>query len=82
MHCSGLYMLGPESGTIRGYDSVGVGVDLEEVCHCGCGFKTLILAAYKPVFCQQPSDEDVELLASPAPCLPGCCHIPALMIMN
>jgi hypothetical protein len=37
-------------------------------------FKTLVLAAWKP------SDEDVELSAPPAPCLPGCCH--ALMIMD
>jgi hypothetical protein len=28
------------------------------------------------------SDQDVELLAPPAPCLPGCYHAPALMIMD
>jgi hypothetical protein len=26
------------------------------------------------VFSWLPSDEDVELLAADAPCLPGCCH--------
>jgi NADH:ubiquinone oxidoreductase subunit E len=46
------------------------------------GFNTLILAARKPVFHYQPSDEDVELSALPAPCLPGCCHAPTLMIMD
>jgi hypothetical protein len=46
------------------------------------GFKTLILAAWKPVFHQQPSDEDVELSALPAPGLLGCCHVPALMILD
>jgi hypothetical protein len=48
----------------------------------GVGFKTLILAAWKSVFCQQSSDEDVELSAPPAPGLPGCCHAPALMILD
>jgi hypothetical protein len=48
----------------------------------GVGYKTLILAAWKSVFCWQPSDEDVELSAPPAPCLPECCHIPTLMIID
>ncbi|KRY63421.1 hypothetical protein T4D_11520 [Trichinella pseudospiralis] len=30
----------------------------------------------------QPLDEDVELSALPAPCLPRCCHAPTLMIMD
>jgi hypothetical protein len=47
----------------------------------GVCFKNLILAAWKPVFCRQPSDEDVEFSAPPSPCLPGCCHVPTLMIM-
>ena len=42
--CDGLYILDPWSGTIRRYGSVEVGVSL-----CG-GFKTLILAFWKPVF--------------------------------
>ena len=55
-------------------------------CWSGCvtvgvGFKTLLLAAWKSIF-YQPSDEDVELLAPPTPRLPGCCHVPALMIMD
>jgi hypothetical protein len=36
------------------------------------GFKTLILAAWKAEFFEQPSDEDVELSALPALLLPGC----------
>ena len=55
---------------------------LEQVCHCGCGLKTLTLVAWKLVFHQQPSDEDVELSAPPAPYLSGCCHVPALMMMD
>jgi hypothetical protein len=43
--CDGLYMLGPGSGTIRRRGPVGVGVTV------GVGFKILILAAWKPVFC-------------------------------
>jgi hypothetical protein len=46
------------------------------------GFKNLILAAWKPVFSYQPSGEDVELSALPVPCLPGCCHVPFLMVMD
>jgi hypothetical protein len=42
--------------------------------------KTLILTAWKGIFCQQPSDEDVELSAPP--CLPGCGHAPTLTILN
>jgi hypothetical protein len=42
--CDGLYMLGSKSGAIRRCDLVGVGV-------VGVGFKTLILAAWKSVFC-------------------------------
>jgi hypothetical protein len=43
--CDGLYMLGPGSGTIRQCVPVGVGVSLH-MC-----FKTLILCAWKSVFC-------------------------------
>jgi hypothetical protein len=42
----------------------------------GRGFKTLLLAACLP------SEQDVELSASLTPCLPGCCHVPALMKMD
>jgi hypothetical protein len=48
----------------------------------GMGFNTLVLAAWKPVFCLLPSDEDVELSGPPAPCLPGCHHVLALMIID
>jgi hypothetical protein len=47
----------------------------------GVGFKTFILAPWKPVFCL-PLDQDVELSAPPVPCLPGCRHVLTLMIMN
>jgi hypothetical protein len=43
----GLHMLGPGSGTIRRCGLVGVGVCVT----VDVGFKTLILAAWKPVFC-------------------------------
>jgi hypothetical protein len=43
--CSGLYMLSPGSGTIRGCGPVGVGVSLQ-----GMGFQILIIAAWKSVF--------------------------------
>jgi hypothetical protein len=36
--------------------------------------ETLFLSTWEPVFSQWPSDEDVELSATPAPCLPRCCH--------
>jgi hypothetical protein len=66
--CDGLYMLGPGSVPVRRCGLVGVGVALLEwVCHCGRGLKTLTLAAWKSVFHQQPSDEDVELSVPPAP---------------
>jgi hypothetical protein len=35
---------------------------LEEVCHFGVGFETLLLAAWKLVFCL-PLEQDVELSA-------------------
>ena len=44
-------MLGPGNGTIRRCGLVGVGVVLlEEVCHCGGGFETLLLDAWEPIF--------------------------------
>jgi len=64
-------MLGPGRGTYQ-----------RKCVTVGMGFKTLIIAAWKPVFPQQPSDEDVELSAPPAPCLFGCCHASALIIMD
>ena len=37
---------------------------LEEVCHCG---------GWVLFFCSS-SEQDIELSAPPAPCLPGYCH--------
>ena len=56
---------------------------MEEVCHCCADFQTLILSAQRPVLpACQPSEEDVDLSASPAPCLPGSCHASTLMIVD
>jgi hypothetical protein len=38
------------------------------------GFKTFILAAWKPLFYYQPSDEDIELSALLASCL-SCSYL-------
>ena len=46
------------------------------------GFKILILAAWKTVLSCLPSEQYIELSAPPVPCLPGCCHVPALMIID
>jgi hypothetical protein len=82
-NCDGLYILGLGSGTIWRCALVGIGVTwLEWVCHCGCGHKILTLVAWKSVFHKQPLDEDIELSAPPASCLPGCCHAPSLMVMD
>jgi hypothetical protein len=58
-HFDGLYMLGPGNGNIRRCGLVRVGMALlEEVwpywrryVTVGAGFKTLILAVWKSVFC-------------------------------
>jgi hypothetical protein len=44
------------------------------------GFMTLILVAWNSVLCYQPSNENVELSASPVPYLPGFCHVSFLII--
>ena len=43
------------------------------MCHSGVCFETL-LATWKTGFCCLSSDQDVELLAFPAACLPVCFH--------
>jgi hypothetical protein len=76
-------MLGLWSGTVTGFGHVGIGEALlEKYVTVGMGFKALILAAWKPVSSSLPSEQDVELSASPVPCLPGCCHATALMVMD
>jgi hypothetical protein len=52
VECDGLHMLGPRSGTIRSYGPVGVSVASWSRCvTVGVGFNTLLLAAWKQVFC-------------------------------
>jgi hypothetical protein len=80
-YCDGLYILGPRSGTIWRCGLVGIGVTwLEQVCHCEYRLNTLTLG--QSVFYQQLLDKDVELSTLPAPCLPGYCHAPTLMLMD
>ena len=40
----------------------------------GVGFKTLNLAAWKPIFSKLPSDEEIEFSARSSPSMPGHCH--------
>jgi hypothetical protein len=48
-------MFGPLRGIIRRCELVEVDVALlEEVCHGGVGFETLLLAAWKQVFSSLP----------------------------
>jgi hypothetical protein len=57
---------------------------LEEVRHWG-GFEVSYSQAVPSVahsLLLLPVDWDVELSAPPAPCLPGCCHVPAKKIMD
>jgi hypothetical protein len=70
-------MLGPGSGTIRRCGLVEVGAALlEEVCHCGVGFETSLLAAWETSSLSWLQlEQDVQLSAPPAPCLLGCCHV-------
>ena len=65
------------SSTIRRCGFIGGSVALlEEVCHCGCGcWDSRVQAPPSKVICWWPSDQVVELSASPAPHLPGCCHV-------
>ena len=64
---------------LRGVAFVGVDVKCVTV---GVGNETLLLTTQETVFSQGPSDEDAELSAPPAPCLPGRCHALTLMIMD
>jgi hypothetical protein len=69
-------MLGPGCGTIKRYGLVGVVVALlEEVCHCGVGFETLLLAAHELVssVCLKNKIQNSQLLSHHA-CLAGHCH--------
>ena len=59
-------MLDSGSGTTRR----GGPVVYSRCAIVGVGFTTLILTAWKPVFCL-PLEQDVELSGPPAPHLPG-----------
>jgi hypothetical protein len=71
--CGGLNMLGLGSGSIKRCGLVGGRV--------AEGNETLLLTTWEPVCSWRPSD-DIEISVLPAPCLPGCCHVPTLMIMD
>jgi hypothetical protein len=82
VECSGLYMLGPGRVTIRRCGLVGVGVTLlGKHATVGLSNEILLLIIWEPVF-YWPSDENVELSAPPAPCVPGCYHALTLRIMD
>jgi hypothetical protein len=55
---------------------------LEEVCPCGVGFEMLFLAMCERFFSYLTLDPDVEISILPVPYMPGCCHVPALMIID
>jgi hypothetical protein len=62
---------------------VGRGVALlEKVLHCGSRLWDALATCLRRIFFCLPSEQDVELSASPVPCLPGCCHVPTLMIVD
>ena len=48
----------------------------------GVDFKTLMLAAWKPVISCLHSEQNLDLSAPPTPCLPELCHAPSLMTMD
>ena len=76
-HCGGLNMLGLGCAIIRNCGLVGRSLSLWRV-----GFETFLLTMWEPVLSCLPLEQDIELSAPPVPCLPGCYHSPALMIMN
>jgi hypothetical protein len=54
---------------------------LEEVCHCGHGLQDPCLSCLETNFLLFAFGKDVELSATPGPCLLGHCHALALIIM-
>ena len=73
-------MLGPGSGTMRNFE-VGVAL-LKEVCHCGVGFETLLLTAWKIVSsgCLQIKMHNSQLLLQHHVCLQAA-MLPIMIIM-
>ena len=58
---------------------------LEEVCHCGVWLSGLLCSSYAQCGTRSlmlPEDPEVELSASPAPCLPAHAMLPAIIIMD
>jgi hypothetical protein len=76
-------MLGSGSGTIRWYSLVRVGMALlKKVYHCRGGLRDPPLSCLEESSLLETFNQDIEFSASPAPFLPGYCHIPILMIMD
>jgi len=48
----------------------------------GEGFELFLLAMQDLVFFCLPLEQDIKLPALPVLCLPGCCHVPTMMIMD
>jgi hypothetical protein len=66
-YCGSLDILDPGSGTIWRCGLVEVGIGLVGVSvTVDMGLKTLILAAWKPVFSRLSSEQEVALLSRPA----------------
>lgn len=58
----------------QGVALLGGVATMGQVCHCGCGLKTLTVAAWKSVSCYRPSDDDVECSFS--------CTMPAWLVLD
>jgi len=67
-----------ESGTIRRYGLVGGSVSPRSGLEVS---NAQALPSVAHSLLQLPSDQDVELSAPPAPCLPAHCHAPAMTII-
>jgi hypothetical protein len=48
----------------------------------GVSYKNVVLVVWKLVFSGLSLEQDEELSAPPIPCLPGCCHAFAFMIID
>jgi len=73
-------VMGPSLG--QGVALSGGVALLREVCHCGCGLKTILLVPWKPFFSCLLSEQDAELIAPPYTMSAWTLPCPALMIMD